>query len=133
VLFVAALSSYDQVLREDETTNRMHENLDLFDEITNCHWFQKKDIILFLNKSDLFQEKLLRKDMRLCFPDYTGGADFEKGTAFVLQKFKNLNRSPHRVYPHVTCALSRDNMTFVLKSVRNTLLGDALQDLGMAT
>ena len=38
VLFVAAISAYDQVLYEDESTNRMQEALELFEEITNSEW-----------------------------------------------------------------------------------------------
>lgn len=133
MLFVAALSSFDQVLREDETQNRMMENLELFDEIANCHWFQKRDIILFLNKSDLFKEKIMTKDLRVCFKDYTGGNDYEKAVEYVQNQFLQCNRSKHRVYPHITCALNTDNMKFVLRSVRCTLLGDALHDLGVAS
>lgn len=133
MLFVAALSSYDQVLREDETQNRMTENLELFDEITNCTWFQKKDIILFLNKSDLFREKIAAKSLSVCFKDYTGGADYDKAVEFVQGKFMACNRSPRRVYPHVTCALSTDNMKFVFQSVRRTLLGEAIDRLGVAS
>ena len=58
VIFVAALSEYDQVLYEDETTNRMTEALNLFDEICNSRWFRETSMILFLNKRDLFQAKV---------------------------------------------------------------------------
>lgn len=34
VLFVAALSEYNQVLYEDETQNRLVESLQLFDEVS---------------------------------------------------------------------------------------------------
>ena len=54
VLFVAALSEYDQVLFEDEQTNRMAEALNIWDEICNSKWFTKTAMILFLNKRDLF-------------------------------------------------------------------------------
>jgi len=57
ILFVAALSEYDQVLFEDEETNRMVEALNLFDEICNYKMFKKTSMILFLNKRDLFAEK----------------------------------------------------------------------------
>ena len=60
VIFVAAISEYDQVLYEDDTTNRMHEALELFDEICNSRWFRETSIILFLNKRDLFNEKISR-------------------------------------------------------------------------
>jgi hypothetical protein len=44
IIFCVALSEYDQVLYEDESTNRMHESLRLFDSICNNKWF----VFLFL-------------------------------------------------------------------------------------
>ena len=64
IIFIVALSEYDQVLVEDETTNRMHESLRLFDSICNNKWFVNTSIILFLNKKDLFEEKILRSGLR---------------------------------------------------------------------
>lgn len=40
VIFVAAISEYDQQLYEDETQNRMIESLNLFEEICNLKWFK---------------------------------------------------------------------------------------------
>ena len=57
---------------EDETTNRMHESLRLFDSICNNKWFVNTSIILFLNKKDLFAEKLRFSSIKTCFPEYTG-------------------------------------------------------------
>lgn len=41
IIFVAASSSYNMVIREDNSTNRLRESLDLFRSIwTNrCWWF----------------------------------------------------------------------------------------------
>jgi guanine nucleotide-binding protein G(o) subunit alpha len=64
IIFIVALSEYDQVLVEDETTNRMHESLRLFDSICNNKWFVNTSIILFLNKKDLFEEKIQRSSLR---------------------------------------------------------------------
>lgn len=50
IIFCVAMSEYDQVLHEDETTNRMQESLKLFDSICNNKWFTDTSIILFLNK-----------------------------------------------------------------------------------
>ena len=72
VLFVAALSEYDQVLREDDSQNRMKESLLLFDEICNSPWFRTTAFILFLNKMDLFKEKIQRVNLNVCFQDYSG-------------------------------------------------------------
>jgi GTPase SAR1 family protein len=49
VIFVAAMSEYDQRLLEDETTNRLQETLDLFADICNSKWFTKTAMLLFLN------------------------------------------------------------------------------------
>lgn len=44
----------------------------LFDSICNNKWFEKTSIILFLNKMDLFQEKIKRSPITICFPEYNG-------------------------------------------------------------
>uniref|UniRef100_A0A2K5C1A6 G protein subunit alpha o1 n=1 Tax=Aotus nancymaae TaxID=37293 RepID=A0A2K5C1A6_AOTNA len=72
IIFCVALSGYDQVLHEDETTNRMHESLKLFDSICNNKWFTDTSIILFLNKKDIFEEKIKKSPLTICFPEYTG-------------------------------------------------------------
>jgi guanine nucleotide-binding protein G(i) subunit alpha len=73
ILFLVAISEYDQLLFEDETVNRMQEALTLFDSICNSRWFVKTSIILFLNKIDRFREKLPVSPMKNYFPDYDGG------------------------------------------------------------
>ncbi|VDN97455.1 unnamed protein product, partial [Rodentolepis nana] len=70
IIFCVAMSEYDQVLHEDETTNRMQESLKLFDSICNNKWFTDTSIILFLNKKDLFAEKIKRSPLTVCFPEY---------------------------------------------------------------
>jgi len=72
ILFLVAISEYDQLLFEDETVNRMQEALTLFDSICNSRWFVKTSIILFLNKIDRFKEKLPVSPMQNYFPDYEG-------------------------------------------------------------
>ena len=50
IIFVAASSSYNMVLREDNTQNRLREALDLFRSIWNNRWLRTISVILFLNK-----------------------------------------------------------------------------------
>ena len=59
VIYVAALSHFDAVCFEDEEQNAMHESISLFGEICNSKWFKRTAMILFLNKSDLFRDKLI--------------------------------------------------------------------------
>lgn len=72
VVFLAAISEYDQVLVEDEAANRMQEALTIFDSICNSKWFLQTSIILFLNKIDLFKKKLPASPLNQYFPEYTG-------------------------------------------------------------
>ncbi|XP_015279040.1 PREDICTED: guanine nucleotide-binding protein G(k) subunit alpha, partial [Gekko japonicus] len=71
IIFCVALSDYDLVLAEDEEMNRMHESMKLFDSICNNKWFTDTSIILFLNKKDLFEEKIRRSPLTICYPEYT--------------------------------------------------------------
>ena len=84
IIFCVAMSEYDQVLHEDETTNRMHESLKLFDSICNNKWFTDTSIILFLNKKDLFEEKIKKSPLTICFPEYSGECTF---TLFSIYEF----------------------------------------------
>lgn len=52
--------------------NRMQESLKLFDSICNNKWFTDTSIILFLNKKDLFAQKIKKSSLKICFPEYMG-------------------------------------------------------------
>ena len=54
----------------------MQESLKLFDSICNNKWFGDTSIILFLNKKDLFEEKILRSPLTICFTEYAGSHIF---------------------------------------------------------
>lgn len=59
IIFVTACSSYNMVLREDPTQNRLRESLELFKSIWNNRWLRTISVILFLNKQDLLAEKIM--------------------------------------------------------------------------
>ena len=50
----------------------MEESLKLFESIVNNRWFVETSVILFLNKKDLFEEKIITSPLTICFPDYSG-------------------------------------------------------------
>jgi len=52
--------------------NRMQESMQLFDSICNNKWFTDTSIILFLNKKDLFIDKIQTSPLTICFPEYKG-------------------------------------------------------------
>lgn len=65
MLFLVAMSEYDLVLEEEETVNRMKESIKLFQDVINNEWFKNTPIMLFLNKKDLFYEKIKTIDMNV--------------------------------------------------------------------
>ncbi|XXQ38370.1 G-protein alpha subunit [Plasmodiophora brassicae] len=132
VIFVVAISEYDQVIFEDHDKNSLMEALDLFGEICNSEWFTKTSIVLFFNKSDLFQEKIQNVDMSVTFPDYTGGNNYDNGIAYLKSAFLKKNSDPGRcLYVHVTCATNRNNVALVFDSVSDTILSSTLSGGGL--
>jgi len=136
VIFVTAISEYDQVLYEDENTNRMDEALVLFDQICNHPSFKKTSMILFLNKRDLFEMKLKKKSMT-CWRDIPAiqeaGQDYDKNIEYLKAEFLGKNKEPEtrQVYVHATCATDTNNISFVMESVFDIILKDNLRKLAV--
>jgi guanine nucleotide-binding protein G(i) subunit alpha len=117
IIFCVALSEYDQVLLEESSQvstytlvshaytysqvaqNRMMESLVLFDSVVNSRWFMRTSIILFLNKVDLFKQKLARSPLGNYFPDYSGGNDVNRAAKYLLWRFNQVNRAHLNLYP----------------------------------
>jgi len=144
VLFVGVLSEYNQVLYEDEFQNRMVETLELFDKTLAMEWFKKTAIILFLNKRDLFAEKITKYRLSDCcvfrekskdvnytdaeiqsmFPDID---TYEGGITAIEKKFWEKNKNENKLtYTHVTCATDRGNITVVFEAVKDIIINLAL-------
>ena len=92
IIFVIALSDYDQInivesskkkevpnIKQDSIKlnhfffkNRLEESKALFKIIINSAFFKNSSFILFLNKKDIFAEKIMNSHLVDYFPDYTG-------------------------------------------------------------
>jgi len=139
VLFLAALSDYNekcQILRENETEpekgqNRLDISISLFKIIKHNPWFQNSSMILFLNKKDLFEEKINSVDLTEHWPEYEGGPrNAIAARNFIQDKFceKVDDNDNTTVYSHFTCATDTNNMRFVFESVRNTILEQNIKE-----
>jgi len=132
IIFVAAISEYDQVLFEDENTNRMIEALNLFEEISNSPWFKDTSIILFLNKRDLFEQKIEKVPLSVCFPEFEGPQTYAAGCRWLKDLFESKSKSEDKeVYSHVTCATDTNNVRHVFGSVRDTIIRANLKMAGL--
>ncbi|GAA6028736.1 hypothetical protein JCM8097_007369 [Rhodosporidiobolus ruineniae] len=133
ILFLAAISGYDQVLIEDRDSNQMQEALMLFDSICNSQWFTKTSVILFLNKVDVFKERILLSSIRAHFPDYAGeDTDYNAAREFFKSRFMRLNRSTSKeVYCHYTTAIDTSLVKVVMTSVYDIILNRNLNEMMM--
>ena len=126
VLFVASLSGYDMTLTEDGTTNRMEESLNLFQAICVNKFFDQASIILFLNKLDLFTEKINNTNhhLRLYFPHYNGpDHDVSAAKEFIREKFfaSNMNKGKI-IHVHFTTATDTSNIKIVFEVVLDVII-----------
>uniref|UniRef100_A0AAZ3R2F3 Adenylate cyclase-inhibiting G alpha protein n=2 Tax=Oncorhynchus tshawytscha TaxID=74940 RepID=A0AAZ3R2F3_ONCTS len=133
IIFCVALSDYDLVLAEDEEMNRMHESMKLFDSICNNKWFTDTSIILFLNKKDLFEEKIARSPLTICYPEYAGASTYEEAAAYIQCQFEDLNRrkDTKEIYTHFTCATDTKNVQFVFDAVTDVIIKINLKECGL--
>ena len=127
----------------------MHESLKLFDEICNSKWFSSVPIVLFLNKKDLFEEKIKKVNISVAFPDYDGPQAFKEASEYIQDQFIALNgttcidldvsffflflnegfiaENPAKsIFPHVTQATDTKNIQTVFDSVRSIVIGKAI-------
>jgi guanine nucleotide-binding protein subunit alpha len=106
--------------------NQMHEALMLFESIANSKYFEKSALILFLNKIDLFREKLATgmSPINKYFPDYHGRpSDIVAAQEFFADKFKGLVRQPNKeVYVHYTNATDTDLLKKTMSSVQDMIV-----------
>lgn len=134
IIFVAALSEYDQKLFEDASQNRMVEAMDLFGDIINNKFFEKSSIILFLNKKDLFETKVTKVHIADSepFSDFDGPrGDYDAGVKYFLDKFMAKNKSADRqIYHHTTCATDTKNVRIVFDSCKDIILRENLKNSG---
>eukprot|EP01097_Dermamoeba_algensis_P008066 TRINITY_DN5241_c0_g1_i1.p1 TRINITY_DN5241_c0_g1~~TRINITY_DN5241_c0_g1_i1.p1 ORF type:complete len:347 (-),score=67.47 TRINITY_DN5241_c0_g1_i1:582-1622(-) len=127
VVYCVSLAEYNQKLREAEETNRMEESLRLFAGTTNSPWFWKIPIILFFNKSDVFNDKLKTVPLKTCFPQYTGPNEFLPAAEYIREQFLALNEAPHQIHPHFTTAIDPENVRVIFLGVKETILKISLE------
>ncbi|XP_029015890.1 guanine nucleotide-binding protein G(o) subunit alpha-like [Betta splendens] len=133
VLFVVALSSYDQTLTDDPSVNRLQESLELFSSICSNAVFESSSLILFMNKTDLFREKVLHsgRHVRFYICSYTGAdADVDAAAHHITAMFSACNRRPDKpVYHHFTTATDTANVQVVLHMVIEQIVRQNLADV----
>ncbi|KAJ6226751.1 guanine nucleotide-binding protein g(o) subunit alpha [Anaeramoeba flamelloides] len=104
LIFVIGINEFAKKLYEDNTVNRMHETLMVWESTLSNQYFKKTPIILMFNKVDLFKESLTRSNLSDCFPEFNGENDIEEASKYIKKQFiKKKNIKKRKIYHHFTC------------------------------
>ena len=124
ILFLASSNEFDQLLWEDNTTNRLIESCDIYDSIVNHKCFINTSIILFLNKSDLLAEKIKRVSIKDFFPNFQGDPhNLDSVQNFIKNMFAARHKEGSKVlYHYFTTAVDTENIKKVFSAVKDTIL-----------
>uniref|UniRef100_A0A8D0DWJ4 Guanine nucleotide-binding protein subunit alpha n=1 Tax=Salvator merianae TaxID=96440 RepID=A0A8D0DWJ4_SALMN len=150
LIYLASLSEYDQFLEENSSENRMQESLDLFRTILELPWFWNSSIILFLNKVDILEEKIMISDLKSFFPEFPGPKqDAAAAKQFILNMYLDIFQQffspdsndnvnpyvdtsrPRILYPHYTCATDTQNISTVFEDIRDAVLAAYLDEFNL--
>ncbi|KAI1722557.1 g-protein alpha subunit domain-containing protein [Ditylenchus destructor] len=143
IIFVCASSSYNLMLAEDTSQNRLKESLTLFKSIWNNRWLKTISVILFLNKQDMLAEKIKagRHKLESFFPEFANyqipqdvscdpPEDLQviKAKYFIRGEFLKISTAggrdsarDHHCYPHFTCAVDTENIRRVFNDCRDII------------
>ncbi|XP_036590286.1 guanine nucleotide-binding protein subunit alpha-15 [Trichosurus vulpecula] len=145
LIYLASLSEYDQCLEENNQENRMKESLALFGTILELPWFKNTSVILFLNKTDILEEKIPTSHLVTYFPSFPGPKqDAEAAKQFILDMYTGIytgsgdakgstrkNSRSRRLFSHYTCATDTHNIRKVFKDVRDSVLARYLDEINL--
>jgi len=86
-----------------------------------------------LNKNDVFENKIKRVPITVCFKEYTGPQEYQPSLNYIRDQFEALNhRSEDRqLYSHVTCATDILNIRRVFNDVQHIVINWSLERAGL--
>ncbi|KAL6724474.1 hypothetical protein Aduo_019361 [Ancylostoma duodenale] len=132
VMFVASLSSYDQIMEEDMKLNRLMDSIDLFNDIVKNEFLKTCSFMLFLNKVDLFKAKLEHSRLDDYFKSYTGDNDYSSAAEYIQNCFQKARLpATNKLYVHYTEATDTQQIDFVFAAACDIILQANLARAGM--
>ncbi|BGP28170.1 hypothetical protein JCM10295v2_007157 [Rhodotorula toruloides] len=137
LVFVIAISEYNQTLFEDSRQNRLDESLELWEMISASRWFRRTTFVLFLNKTDIFERKILSgfAPLAASIPNYRGPPEnVPAAKAYMLDTLTALYKqhTPDRaLFAHFTQATDRVSTQVVLGAVMTGVMTSTLQEMGL--
>ena len=141
VMFIVSLPGYYQCLVEDSNTvslmvaffpidqvshlrnpkTQMREALKTFESVTKAEPLKHTPIVLFLNKTDMFMNRLVDIPISDHFMNFKGGSDYPQACEYFAQRFRKLDRRENgKLYFNLTNAGNIDMFQQTLRTLRLT-------------
>lgn len=103
----------------------MQESLTLFTQITKLEAVKATPILLFLNKVDLFKQKMLQTPICDTFPEYSGSLGCVTACNFFADEFaKRDERHMGALKICVTCAVDPNGFESSVESIKSFVLAE---------
>ncbi|CAO4386776.1 unnamed protein product [Caenorhabditis nigoni] len=131
ILFIVSMSDYDQLDPEDHKYNRMKQSYEIFKTIVHCDLFRHASIVLFLNKYDVFVEKLKTSPLRRSFKSYDGDNSEESARDFIKKLFRRCITDRHKFFVFETTATDTGNIDLVFGSAVAHIVNENLRSAGL--
>jgi len=139
ILYFVAADEYDVPDEEKEYIEKTKLDISklIFTDLVSSGLISKEiPVVLFLNRKDLFEKRIAEKEsyesFTSHFPDYNGGQDAQHALDYLRDNFKeNVRDQSNPLRIHATCAVERESMVVVWRTVREFLLKQALADIGL--
>ncbi|KAI0772348.1 G-alpha-domain-containing protein [Trametes elegans] len=133
IIFLAPINCFDERLAEDRRINRLEDSYMLWKAVVSSKLLAKTSIILFLNKYDLLEQKLLSgvriRDYVHSYGDRPN--DVEHALKYFQQHFRDILRKnspePRPYRAHITSVVDTKATAVTLSVVEEGILRDHLQ------
>jgi signal recognition particle receptor subunit beta len=135
IIYFVASDEYD-VDNEDGDNDRTKLEISryIFAELVNSDIIDPEiPVVLFLNRSDLFQSRILNTEgfqsFKKIFPDYKEGQDITKAMNYLRDFFLSVSENQQPIKTYVTCALDRNSLVVVWHTVRKSIMDKTINEI----
>ncbi|KAI9855454.1 MAG: guanine nucleotide-binding protein subunit alpha [Trichoglossum hirsutum] len=123
IIFSVDLAESDRVV--DQSTNKclLQEDIEQFDAVCNSRYFCKTPVMLYLNNTDCFYDKLNVPPLSNQFLNYQGGPDNLAALDYIRDLFQQLNHSSDRsLNVHLSSSMDTSQLRTIEKFVNNVII-----------
>lgn len=137
LVFFASLTSYDEIVLEDEKTTSMTDTLALFEEVCSLVPFADTPLVLIFTKVDKLKAKLAHSPLSTYFPDYEKkDIDVNHAIQFIHKKFEErfiksrAKGRSNKLHVLVMCAVDPNSVAMAVEEVSNIVVAKRHRDHG---